>query len=51
LLQLTNDEARVSTADLTAKLVVEYSYTAGQDTVKATVLEVALAEPADFRRD
>ncbi|MFZ8808803.1 MAG: hypothetical protein ACO2PN_11965, partial [Pyrobaculum sp.] len=47
-LQLTNDDAKVSTADLTTKLVVEYSYTAGQDTVKATVLEVALAEPSDF---
>jgi hypothetical protein len=34
---------------LTTKLVVEYSYTAGQDTVKATVLEVALAEPTDFQ--
>jgi hypothetical protein len=48
-LQLTNDAAKVSTADLTTKLVVEYSYTAGQDSVKAIVLEVALAEPADFQ--
>jgi len=48
-LQLTNNDARVSTADLTTKLVVEYSYTAGQDTVKAIVLEVALAEPANFQ--
>jgi hypothetical protein len=39
----------VSTADITTKLVVEYSYTAGQDTVKAIVLEVALAEPANFQ--
>ncbi len=48
MLQLTNNNEGVSTADLTTKLVVEYSYTAGQDTVKATVLEVALAEPGDF---
>jgi hypothetical protein len=48
LLQLTNDEAKVSTVDLTSKLVVEYSYTAGQDTVKAIVHELALAEPASF---
>ena len=50
LLQLEDDKPpRASTADSTTKLVVEYSYTAGQDTVKATVLEVALAEPADFQ--
>jgi hypothetical protein len=48
-LQLTNNDAKVSTADLTTKLVVEYSYTAGQDSVKAIVLEVALAEPANFQ--
>ncbi|ABL88282.1 conserved hypothetical protein [Pyrobaculum islandicum DSM 4184] len=48
-LQLTNDNAKVSTADLTSKLVVEYSYTAGQDSVKAVVLEVALAELANFQ--
>jgi hypothetical protein len=49
LLKLTNDKKDVvSTAGLTAKLVVEYSYTAGQDSVKATVLEVALAEPGEF---
>jgi len=48
-LQLTNNEAKVSVADITTKLVVEYSYTAGQDTVKAIVLEVALAEPANFQ--
>jgi hypothetical protein len=48
-LKLTNNAATVSTADLTTKLVVEYSYTAGQDSVKAIVLEVALAEPADFQ--
>ncbi|MFZ8838392.1 MAG: hypothetical protein ACO2PM_05540, partial [Pyrobaculum sp.] len=48
-LQLTNDDAKVSTADLTTKLVVEYSYTAGQDSVKAIVLEVALAESANFQ--
>ncbi|MEM4651111.1 MAG: hypothetical protein QW086_04715 [Pyrobaculum sp.] len=47
-LQLTNDAAKVSTADLTTKLVVEYSYTAGQDTVKAIVREMALAEPGSF---
>ncbi|AAL63060.1 hypothetical protein PAE0829 [Pyrobaculum aerophilum str. IM2] len=49
LLQLTNTDVKVSTVDLTTKLVVEYSYTAGQDTVKAIVLEVALAEPANFQ--
>jgi hypothetical protein len=48
-LQLTNNDAKVSTADLTTKLVVEYSYTAGQDSVKAIVLEVALAERANFQ--
>jgi len=48
-LQLTNNAATVSAADLTTKLVVEYSYTAGQDSVKAIVLEVALAEPANFQ--
>ncbi|MFZ8838393.1 MAG: hypothetical protein ACO2PM_05545, partial [Pyrobaculum sp.] len=48
-LRLTNDDAKLSTADITTKLVVEYSYTAGQDTVKAIVLEVALAEPANFQ--
>jgi len=48
-LQLTNNDAKVSAADLTTKLVVEYSYTAGQDSVKAIVLEVALAEPANFQ--
>lgn len=48
-LKLTNDAATVSTADLTTKLVVEYSYTAGQDSVMAIVLEVALAEPANFQ--
>ena len=47
-LRLTNDEAETTAADLTTKLVVEYSYTAQQDSVKAIVLEVALAEPADF---
>ncbi|MFZ8810324.1 MAG: hypothetical protein ACO2PN_19745, partial [Pyrobaculum sp.] len=47
-LRLTNDRAEVSTADLTTKLVVEYSYTAGQDTVKAIVREIALAEPGSF---
>jgi len=47
-LQLTNNDAKVSMADITTKLVVEYSYTAGQDSVKAIVLEVALAEPSDF---
>jgi hypothetical protein len=48
-LQLTNNDAKVSMADITTKLVVEYSYTAGQDSVKAIVLEVALAEPANFQ--
>jgi hypothetical protein len=47
-LQLTNDDAKVSAADLTTKLVVEYSYTAGQDTVKAIVREIALAEPGSY---
>jgi hypothetical protein len=47
-LKLTNDQAETSTADLTTKLVVEYSYTAQQDSVKAIVLEVALAEPDNF---
>lgn len=48
-LKLTNDKAVLSTADLTTKLVVEYSYTAGQDSIGARVLEVVLAEPADFQ--
>ncbi|MFZ8810597.1 MAG: hypothetical protein ACO2PN_21125, partial [Pyrobaculum sp.] len=48
LLKLTNDRPEVSTADITTKLVVEYSYQAGQDVVKATVLEVALAAPDRF---
>ncbi|MFZ8811927.1 MAG: hypothetical protein ACO2PN_27990, partial [Pyrobaculum sp.] len=47
LLQLTNNRIEVSTADIATKLVVEYSYQAGQDVVKATVLEVALAAQAD----
>ncbi len=47
LLQLTNNKKDVSTEDITTKLVVEYSYQAGQDVVKATVLEVALAAPAN----
>jgi hypothetical protein len=50
LLELTNDRADLRMADLVAKLVVEYSYQAGQDVVKATVLEVALAAQADTRR-
>ncbi|RFA98383.1 hypothetical protein [Pyrobaculum aerophilum] len=48
LLQLTNTDVKVSTVDLTTKLVVEYSYTAVQDTVKAIVFEAPLAEPANF---
>ncbi|MEM4765191.1 MAG: hypothetical protein QW598_09855 [Pyrobaculum sp.] len=48
-LQLTDDSAKVSTTDITTKLVVEYSYTDGQDTVKAIVLEVPLAEPVNFQ--
>ena len=49
LLKLTNTNAEISTQDLISKLVVEYSYTAGNDSVKAIVLEAALLEPANFQ--
>ena len=49
LLKLTNTDAKISAQDLASKLVVEYSYTAGNDSVKAIVLEAALLEPANFQ--
>ncbi|MEM1804365.1 MAG: hypothetical protein QXR80_07700, partial [Desulfurococcaceae archaeon] len=47
-LRLRNNEASLSYVDLTSKLVVEYVYRSGQDQVGAVVLEMALAEPANY---
>ncbi|MEM4898570.1 MAG: hypothetical protein QXR18_10295, partial [Pyrobaculum sp.] len=43
-----NDEVTLSYEDIVSKLVVEYVYRSGQDQVGAVVLEMALAEPADY---
>ncbi|MCY0890880.1 MAG: hypothetical protein OWQ51_07875 [Pyrobaculum arsenaticum] len=48
MLSLENDGYKITTQDLVTKLVVEYSYAAGQDSIRAVVLEMPLAEPRDF---
>ncbi|MEM4441118.1 MAG: hypothetical protein QXS14_06625, partial [Desulfurococcaceae archaeon] len=43
-----NDDVSLSYEDVVSKLVVEYVYTSGHDRVNAVVLEMALAEPANY---